>query len=134
MKKQSISIVLLASILLQSCVAYQKTSVSLEDAANRGNVKLIGTDGNVYEIQNIEMQDSIYFGFIGKEKIVITEASLSGIYLQDKKKSSRWTVLGITIPIIVFIVVMIVAISNATIDIDIPCDCNNGYDCNGYSC
>jgi len=130
--KKSTSIVLLATILLQSCVAYQKTSVSLEEAANKGNVKLIGTDGNVYEMRNIEMQDSIYYGFIGKEKTLIAEASLAEIYLQDKKKSTRWTVLGITIPIVVLLVVFIVVLSNASGGS--ICICINGSDCNLNPC
>ena len=100
--KKSVSIVLLATILLQSCVAYQKTSVSLNEATNKGKVKLIDANGRVYAALNIEMQDSIYYGFIAKEKIVISEASLSEIYLQDKKKSAWMTVLGITIPIVVY--------------------------------
>ena len=38
--KKSISIVLLATILLQSCVAYRKNPTSLNYAANRGRVKV----------------------------------------------------------------------------------------------
>ena len=93
MKKQSISIVLLATILLQSCVAYQKTSVSLEEAANRGKVKLIHTDGTFLLFKNIEMQDSIYYGFINNIQRPLVESNFSGIYLQDKKKSEIQTVI-----------------------------------------
>ena len=91
--KKSISIFLLVIILLQSCVAYQKTSVSLDEATNTGKVKLIDTHGRVYQIINIEMQDSVYYGFIAKEKTVLYEAQFSGIYLQDKKKSKTQTII-----------------------------------------
>ena len=65
----------ISKLLLQSCVAYQKTSVSLQEAAYEGKVRLIGTGGNVYEMRNIEMQDGNYYGFIGKEKTLIQKLS-----------------------------------------------------------
>ena len=85
--KKSISVLLLVIMLLQSCVAYQKTSVSLNEATDRGRVLLIDTHGSAYHLQNIEMEDSIHYGMIAKEKTIIYEAQFSSIYLQDKKKS-----------------------------------------------
>ena len=91
--KKPVSLVLLATILLQSCVAYQKTSVSLNEATNKGKVKLIDANGRVYAALNIEMQDSIYYALIKKNKIALVESQYSGIYLEDKKKSKTQTVI-----------------------------------------
>lgn len=89
--KKHISIVLLATILLQSCVAYQKTSVSLEQAHNKGNVKMVDMNGHKHRIKNIEMKDSIYYAFIDEKRIRLHETQISSIYLQDKKKSNTQT-------------------------------------------
>jgi hypothetical protein len=106
--KKSISIVLLATILLQSCVAYQKTSVSLNEATDRGKVLLIDTHGSAYHLQNIEMEDSVYYGFIAKERTVLYEAQFSGIYLQDNKRSKTQTVI-VVVGLVVIIGVLVVA-------------------------
>ena len=87
---QSISIVLLVTILLQSCVVYQKTSVSLNEAYDRGNVKIKSTNGKNKKYTNIIMEDSIYYGVQDwHNKLPILPASIDSIYLKDKKKSAR---------------------------------------------
>lgn len=91
--KKSLSLVLLATILLQSCVAYQKTSVSLEQAYNKGKVKLVDMHGNKHTIQNIEMKDSIYYAFIKEKRTILYESQISSIYLVDKKKSKTQTII-----------------------------------------
>lgn len=87
--KKHISIILLATILFQSCVAYQKTSVSLNEAYNRGNVKIKSTNGENKKYTNIIMEDSIYYGVQDwQNKLPILPASVDSIYLKDKKKSN----------------------------------------------
>jgi len=82
-------IALIAVVLLQSCSAYQKTSVSINEASNTGEVKVITTTGERYVFQNIELKDSIYYGVRRKnETLVIDTDSVSSIYLIKKEKKS----------------------------------------------
>jgi len=106
--KKSISFILFATILLQSCVAYQKTSVSLNEAENKGKVKVTTTLGNNLEFFNIDFRDSVYYGDYGKsrDEIALDSAQISSIYLQDIRRSKNQTTITIVslvigIPLIV---------------------------------
>ena len=103
--KKSISIVLLATILLQSCVFYQKTSVSLNEAQNQGWVKVKNSYGNRFEFKNIYIEDSVYYGVHRPVDIRLDSGSISGIYLQDKKKSTWLTSFAVVAPIILILVI-----------------------------
>jgi hypothetical protein len=62
MSKKSAVFVLLAVMLQQSCVVYQKTPVALEDAYDRGRVKVIFTDGSKLKIKNLKLEaDEVYY-------------------------------------------------------------------------
>ena len=111
MKKKNISVLLLATILLQSCVAYQKTSVPLDVASNNGYVKVTNTIGKSFEFHHIESTDSIYYGVRKGERTKLDEAQLIGIYLQDKKKSTWLTTIGVLSPFIILFTIVIVGLS-----------------------
>ena len=108
MKKQLISIVLLATILLQSCVAYQKTSVSINEAFEKGSVKVISTDGGKKKYMNITMEDSIYYGFGTWGWVRLDTNYISKIYLEDIKKSkkNKSAVIAVTVTVVVLVVVV----------------------------
>ena len=91
MTKQLMSITLLATILLQSCVAYNSSSTSINQAKNMGKVKVISTFGNNKSYKNIYLKDSLYFGLRGNKEIRLNPAEISGIYLKDYKKSRTQT-------------------------------------------
>ena len=106
--KKSVSLVLLATILLQSCVVYQKTSVPLESAIEKGKAKLITTTGNKLNFRKIEKVDSIYYGTLNSLKYHIPPDEVEAIYLKDKKKSRMISliifstvIVGLTVYIIV---------------------------------
>ena len=112
MTKQVISIALLATILLQSCVAYQSTSRSINEAKNMGKVKVISTVGNNQSFKNIYLKDSIYFGLRGNQEIRLNPAEISGIYLKDYKKSRTQTnvlVVGLVTAVGIVAIVAVVA-------------------------
>lgn len=112
MKKISY-VLFIVLLLFQSCVVYQTQSFTLDQAVNKGKVKLIGKSGQVFKFDNISLIDSAYFG-IGREYISKTQyitkegaktpldsTSISGIYIRDGKKSKKrtvWTIVGISIP------------------------------------
>ena len=92
--KKSISIVLLVTILLQSCVAYQKTSVSLNEAHDsKGMVKVTDTRGESFVFNYIELRDSIYYGTNKEVTIRLETSQITGIYLKDNNKSKTQTVI-----------------------------------------
>jgi hypothetical protein len=100
--KKSVSFVLLAVILLQSCVVYQQTSVPLDGAVDRGKVKLVNTSGNEFRFKNMYIKDSIYYGDSKSQEIRIDTTEIKNIYLKDRKKSIKRTVLIALSPLIVY--------------------------------
>ena len=102
--KKVISIALLATIMLQSCVVYQNTSVSLNEAQDKGRVKVATTYGTQMEFINMYSKDSLYYGATKIQDIRLDTAQISNIYLKDIKKSKTRTILLAISPAIVFIV------------------------------
>ena len=116
--KKLISSFLLVIILLQSCVVYQKTSVSLEEAVDKGKVKLITKKGEKVKYKKIIQKDSIYYGFdLKKLKNVdgvfewneityqLWDTEIESIHIKDKEKSTTRTiflVLG-SIPVVLIL-------------------------------
>lgn len=108
--KKSASFVLLAVILLQSCVVYQDTSVSVNDAQNQGATKVLTTYGTEMVFDNMYIKDSIYYGVYESQEIRLDTTQIKNIYLRDKKKSNTRTVLAILSPLILygaFLVIML---------------------------
>ena len=100
MKNKTISIVLLVTMFLQSCVAYNYTSVSLDNAYDKGRVKIINTYGTNVEFKSIIMVDSIYYGVNRGTETRLDEYQISSIYLQNHPKSNMITIVLIFICII----------------------------------
>ena len=61
MKKRTIAYLLTVLILSQSCAVYQKTSVPLESAVDKGKVKVIG-DKKTRKYDNIILKGAMYYG------------------------------------------------------------------------
>lgn len=59
--KKLISYVLFA-LILQSCVVYRSTPIALEDAYNKGMVKIVTSDGSKLKYDNLMQKDEITFG------------------------------------------------------------------------
>lgn len=99
-KKKIIYFLISQLLLFQSCVAYQKTSVSLNEAHDRGKVKVSTFIGEDIKCKNINMQDDIYYGLSGKNEIKLSPDQIKAIYLKDIKKSKTQTIILIS-PIII---------------------------------
>ena len=107
--KKSVSVILLATILLQSCVAYQKSSVSLSEAQNQGSVKVTTTSGEQFEFTNIYVKDSLYYGVAKTQDLLLDTSQIINIYLKDVKKSksyTAWVIIGgvVTIAIVGWVI------------------------------
>ena len=124
--KKSISIVLLATILLHSCRAYYPSTISLKEAYdkkgesyyyNKGHVKVTTTQGDNFHFHYIDLKDSIYYGVkmrgnvIGKE-IPLDTAIISGVYLKNFKKST-WKTVFMTLGLIVLSLGILIGIELA---------------------
>ena len=72
----------MAALVLQSCVAYQSTSVSINDAYNKGNVRVLTTTGEKIKFQNIELRDSTYYGVTENNRVKLNINKISAIHLE----------------------------------------------------
>ena len=100
---------LLAVILLQSCVAYQKTPVSLKEAENMGKAKVVFTSDStkkwltseqILYPKNIISKEDAYFIEKGKHSVPLDTAAVQSVYLKDVKKSKRQTIAAIILPVV----------------------------------
>ena len=76
-----------AIILLQSCTVYHNSSVSLEEAVDKGKVKVITNYGSTFEFNKIEQKGSVYYGVGQNDTIQINSNDLSQIQVADTRKS-----------------------------------------------
>jgi hypothetical protein len=83
--------------------------VSLNEAQNQGWVKVKNSYGNRFEFKNIYIEDSVYYGVHRPVDIRLDSGSISGIYLQDKKKSQLLSIFAVMSPIILFIVIALLS-------------------------
>lgn len=114
MKKQTTAFVLLVTILLQSCVAYQNTSMSIDEAQNKGPVRVTSTHGNDIKFRNIQAKDGIYYGVNGKKVTPIDPAQIISIHLKDIKKSKTQTAILATLLTVSFVALALAAVVAAT--------------------
>ena len=113
--KKSLSLFLIATIALQSCYVYQKTSVSITRATNNGRVKIINNSGKEYELKEIILDDGVYFGEYRGKLIHINSPIEKQYYLLDISRTESKTALGITaaivIPIGVILLLTVISIN-----------------------
>ncbi|MDH5368167.1 MAG: hypothetical protein OEW67_14365 [Cyclobacteriaceae bacterium] len=102
MKNTKIVIIIIAVIILQSCSVYNKPSVSIGEATDKGKVKVITNYGSTILFEKIERRDSVYYGFINNN--VKSDSILQifsdddiAVYTLDAKKSKRRTRILITV-------------------------------------
>ena len=106
MKKKNIPCLLIVLMLTQSCVVYQKTPVPIDQAYNKGKVKVVNTLGSKLFFKNMVLEDKTYFGIQGKNKTKtkIDTAQVSAIYLKDFKKSKTRSIFLAISPAIAYLV------------------------------
>jgi len=117
MKKTIISIFFLVTILFQSCVVYQKSSVSLDESLNKGKTKIIdkheirnglkviSPPPKEHTFKNIELINGVYYGVSAKDTIAIDTTVVASVYLRDIKKSNISTIILVAalVPVVVLI-------------------------------
>jgi len=109
--KKSLSLFLIATIVLQSCYVYQKTTVPITRATNNGRVKIINDSGEEYQLKEIILDDGEYFGDYRGKLILINTPVEKQFYLLDISKTESKTALGITAAIVIPIgVILLLAV------------------------
>lgn len=81
--KKSVSIFLLTIILLQSCVSFNKTSVTINEASENGKVKVIANSGRKVIFDNILKEDGSYYGIYNFDRIPIDTTRTTSFYLKQ---------------------------------------------------
>ena len=87
--KKSVSITLLAIILLQSCAVYNKRPVLINEAYDKGKVKVIFNSGESFKYNFISWKDNNYFGVKGKNQTRLDPNEIMSIHLKNINKS-KW--------------------------------------------
>ena len=103
---RTISLFFLTLTLLQSCVAYQNTPVSLLQAEeSQKRVKMKTSSNETYTFKQIILEEGQFYG-LKKEKrelvkIAIYDAGTNEVFLHSKSKSTWITLTVIVVPLIV---------------------------------
>jgi hypothetical protein len=113
---KSVSFVLLATMLIQSCVVYQKAPVSIDEAYNTKAVKIITKDGQAKVFENIVKEDSLYYGVLWDKHTLLSLEEIESVYLKDVDKSKKRTILtlvGISVPLLALLIGWIIVYNAA---------------------
>jgi hypothetical protein len=87
MKNKLTGVLLLTFILFQGCTVYHKTSVSMEEAINQGKVKVVYGFGAEQILDNIVLEDSVYYGVKGGKVTQLHTEENYKVYIKNKTKS-----------------------------------------------
>ena len=108
-------------MLLQSCVAYHKASVSLEQAEQSKKMIKVKTNSNqTYRFNKIVLEEEQYYG-LKKEKgeivkIAISHYGTSEFFLRSKRKSTWATIGVIALPVSLLYFTALTLRNNLTFD------------------
>lgn len=123
-KRKCVCVFLIFVLLLQSCAAYHKTPVSIQDAVTSNNKVLVITNNDTkLKLKKIELIDGKYYGISEDEdrkitRIPLNESDIKSIRVLDKS-ASTWGTIGIVAGslLIIFGIVGYVAVENMDMDI-----------------
>lgn len=106
---KTIALFFLAVTLLQSCVVYQKTPVSLLQAEqSKKRVKLKTSADQTYNFKQLVLEEEQFYGLRkekgGLVKIAITDPAATEVFLRSKSKSTLATIGLILVPVIGLII------------------------------
>ena len=102
---------IMAMTLLQGCIAYQNTPVSLEQAEqSKKRVKLKTSSNQTYNFEQIVLEEEEFYGLKKKRgeitKTAISDALDNKLFLQSTRKST-WATLGVIgVPVIALVIIV----------------------------
>ena len=109
LKTKTLAFFFLITILLQSCVAYQNTPVSLQQAEqSKKQVKVNTVSNQTYHFKQIVSEGNQFYGLKKKKgevvKIALQDNAYNKVYLHSKRKSTWTTIAAISVPVITFVI------------------------------
>lgn len=115
LKKKFSSTILALVFLLQSCVVYQKKTVSIDEAvASNNKVLILRTNETKLRLKEIEQIDGKIYGIYRVKgeniKVPIAESDIKTIRIQSKS-ASTWGTIGIVAGSLLAVGITIIAIS-----------------------
>lgn len=124
-KSKLVSVFLIFVLLLQSCAAYHKTPVSIEEAVTSNNKVLVITNNDTkIKLKKIELIDGKYYGISEDEdrkiiKIPLNESDIKAIRVLDKS-ASTWGTVGIVAGslLVLFGIIGYAAVENMDLGVD----------------
>ncbi len=124
-KSKLVSVFLIFVLLLQSCAAYHKTPVSIEEAVTSNNKVLVITNNDTkIKLKKIELIDGKYYGISEDEdrkiiKIPLNESDIKAIRVLDKS-ASTWGTVGIVAGslLVLFGIIGYAAMENMDLGVD----------------
>ena len=104
--------------MFQSCVAYQSSSVTLEEAVREQKRTKINTISRVkYYYEQIVFEEGQFYGLkrLNKNmvKIPLDTKEINDVFIQSKSKSAWMTVAAIAIPLIALTILAIDELNNS---------------------
>jgi len=123
-KSKLVCVLLIFVVLLQSCAAYHKTPVSIEDAVTSNNKVLVFTNNDTkLKLKKIELIDGKYYGISEDEdrkitRIPLNERDIKTIRVLDKS-ASTWGTIGIVAGSLLVIIGIIGYAAMDNMDLDI---------------
>lgn len=124
-KSKLVSVFLIFVLLLQSCAAYHKTPVSIEEAVTSNNKVLVITNNDTkIKLKKIELIDGKYYGISEDEdrkiiKTPLNESDIKAIRVLDKS-ASTWGTVGIVAGslLVLFGIIGYAAVENMDLGVD----------------
>lgn len=110
---KSTTLFFITIMMLQSCVAYQSTPVSLEVAASEvKRTKIITTSKKKYYYKRITFEEGQFYGFEklngNMVKIPIDSNEIVNVYIKSKSKSTWATIAIIVVPLFALSILAVV--------------------------
>ena len=118
-KIKTVALFFTALILLQGCVAYQNTAVTLEQAAQEQKPTKVNTITNkTYYFKQIVFEEDQFYGLKKVKgemvKMPVDTNETYKVFVQDKNKSTWATVAVIAVPIITLVIIGVVAANSVS--------------------
>ena len=118
---RTIALFFMSMILFQSCVAYQKTTVSLQEAEQSKTRAKVHTSANqTYYFNQIVLEEEEFYGLKkvnGKiVRIAIHTNKANKVFLQSKRKSTWATIVVIAVPVISLAIIVATTDSYLTLN------------------
>ncbi len=112
---KTITIFFFINTLLQSCVVYQNTPVSLVEAEqSKKRVKIKTNSNRTYRFEQIVLDQEQFYG-LKKEKgemVRIVISDYNEVFLQSKRKSAWTTIAVIAVPTITAVIIGVNQVNN----------------------